>query len=208
MKLIVFGANGGVGREIVNQALDRGHDVTAAVRRLGDLELCDGARILQCDVIDASAVHNAIAGHEAVFCAVGTHASGPISLYSAAALNIVAGMRAAGVRRLLFLSNFGVLNERGYGLRQSMLLFLIKRALSTTLNDHRTALDTMAASDIDWTAVRPMALSHRPLSGRYRVALDGLPEMGAEIGRADVAHFMLEAAEQNFWLKRAPAIAY
>lgn len=208
MKLIVLGANGGVGREIVRQALGRGHDVIAAVRTLHEIVFPEGARVIQCDVFDAPAVHNAIAGQEAVFCAVGTRTSGPISLYSAAAHNIVAGMRAAGVRRLLFLSNFGVLNERGHGLRQAMLLFLIKRALSSTIKDHRAALDAIAACDIDWTAVRPMALSDRPLTGRYRLALDGLPEKGAEIGRADVAHLMLEAVEQNILLRRAPAIAY
>jgi putative NADH-flavin reductase len=208
VKFIVFGANGGVGRSIVDQGLKRGHEVTAAVRAPGGGNVPHGARIALCDVMDTAAVQRAIAGHDAVFCAVGTRSTGPLTLYSTAARNIVAAMQTGGIRRLVFLSNFGVLNERGVGLRQSMLLFLIARVLRHTLNDHRAALEVMAASDIDWTAVRAMALNNERLTGKYRLAIDGLPEKGTQIARADVAHFMLEAVERGALSRRTPAISY
>jgi putative NADH-flavin reductase len=207
VKLIVFGANGGVGRCLIDQGLKRGHEVTAAVRtRPGDAR--HGVRRVLCDVMDAAAVQAAIAGHDAVFCAVGIRKTGPIALYSTAARNIVAAMQMANIRRLVFLSNFGALNEPGVGLRQSMLLFLIARVLRQTLIDHRAALDVMGASDLDWTAVRAMALSNGRLTGTYRLALDGLPEGGTQIARADVAHFMLDAMEHGTLVGRRPAIAY
>jgi putative NADH-flavin reductase len=158
--------------------------------------------------MDAAAVQRAIAGHDAVLCAVGIRSNGPIALYSTAARNIVAAMQTTGIRRLVFLSNFGALNERGSGLRQSMLLFLIVRVLHQTLSDHRAAIEVMAASDIDWTAVRAMALTNGPLTGRYRLSTDGLPEKGTQIARTDVAHFMLEAVEHGTLSVRTPAIAY
>jgi putative NADH-flavin reductase len=208
VKLIVFGANGGVGRSIVDQGLKRGHEVTAAVRAPGGAAVPEGARLAPCDVMDAAAVERAVAGHDAVLCAVGVRSNGSVALYSTAARHIVAAMQATNVRRLAFLSNFGVLNERGVGLRQSMLLFLISRVLRPTLNDHRAALDVLAASDLEWTAVRAMALSNGGFTGEYRVAIEGLPARGTNIARADVAHFMLAAVERGTLPKAAPAIAY
>lgn len=208
MKLVVFGANGGVGRQIVEQALAQGHDVTAAVRSANALDGAARGQAVVCDVTDASAVARTIKGHDTVFCTLGVNGRGPISLYSTGARNIVAGMEAHGVRRLLFLSNFGILNERGQGLGQIMLLHLIRRVLGNTLADHRAALDIMQASRIGWTAVRALALSNGPRTGRYRLAKDDLPAKGTRIARADVAHFMIDEAQRGAFMNCAPAIAY
>ena len=208
MRIVVFGASGGVGQQIVEQALAQGHDVTSAIRSTNIAKDNAQDRIVACDVTDARAVERVIQGQDAVLCALGTHAKGPVSLYSTGARNIIAGMEAQGVRRLLFLSNFGVLNEAGMGLSQSLLLYLVKRVLRHTLADHRAALATMRCSTIIWTAVRALALNDGPRTGRYRVAVDGLPARGIRISRADVAHFMIEEAQRSAFANCAPAIAY
>lgn len=208
MKVVVFGANGGVGREIVKQALAQGHDVTIAVRSAKVADTGTRGRVALCDVTDAEKVERTIRGHDTVICALGVRGKGPISLYSTGARNIIAGMESQGVGRLLFLSNFGILNEHGTGFGQSMLLLLVRRFIRHTLTDHRAALDIMRDSNVVWTAVRALALSNGPRTGRYRLAAEGLPVSGTRISRADVAHFMLDEAQRGAFENCAPAIAY
>jgi putative NADH-flavin reductase len=88
------------------------------------------------------------------------------------------------------------------------MLMLARRVIRHTLADHRRALEAFIRSDLEWVAVRPMALTNGPLTGRYRIAASGLPHKGRRIARADVADFMLSQAQDDRYLRQAPAIAY
>jgi putative NADH-flavin reductase len=209
MKIAIIGASRGVGRHIAEQALARGHQVTAAVRNPADVPMQhERLWVVTCDALDKAAVGAAIQDQDVVFCAIGTNSRGPTTLYSSAARNVVTAMRQHGVRRLVFLSNFGVLDETGSDLISSLMLVLARRVIRHTLADHRLALDAMVGSGTEWTAVRPMALTDGPLTGNYRVDTAGLPRKGRSIARADVADFMLKQAEEDRYLRQAPAIAY
>jgi putative NADH-flavin reductase len=209
VKLIVFGANRGVGRHVVEKALADGHEVTAAVRSPDAMKLeHDRLKVVQCDVRDGARVKAVLAGHDTVIATLGDSSRGPTDLYSTAARTIVSAMADHGVRRLVFLSNFGVLNERARGATQAMLLFMVKRMILPTLDDHRRALDVLRASPIDWTAVRAMPLTDGPATAAYRVVADDLPARGSSISRADVAHFMVDEALRREFVRMTPAIAY
>ncbi len=209
MRVAIIGASRGVGRHIAEQALARGHEVTAAVRNPADVGMRhERLWVVTCDATDRAAVGAVIEDQDVVFCALGTDSRGPTTLYSSAAQNVVAGMRQHGVRRLVFLSNFGVLDETASDLIGSLMLVLVRRVIRHTLADHRRALETMISSDVEWIAVRPMALSDGPMTGSYRIDPDGLPRNGRSIARADVADFMLKQADDNRYLRQAPAIAY
>lgn len=208
MKILIFGAAGGTGRCLTDLALRHGHHVTVAVRDPKAIALThDRLRVVQCDVRDANAVRSALHGHEVVLCALGGPRS-RVTVYSEGARNIVNAMHEQSVRRLVFLSNFGVLGETARGAVASLLLLLARLILKDTLADHRRALAILQASGKEWVAVRPMALTHAPGTGRYRVAINGLPGKGTHIARSDVAHFMLRAAVSDEYLHKAPAIAY
>jgi len=211
MNIVVLGATGGVGRCVVEQALEQGHVVTAASRNPDALRGPNGRlKILPCDVQDLNSVDRAVAGQDAVLCTVGTDSKwGATTLYSAAARNIGQAMRTHRVRRLVFLSNFGVLNERAQDLVGKALLFLVRRMIGPTLKDHRRALEQIAKDNVpEWVAVRALPLTDAPRTGRYRVAVDGLPPRARRIARADVADFMLKQASGNDYLGKSPAIAY
>lgn len=140
MKVTVIGASRGVGRHVVEQALARGHEVTAAARNPPDIQLQhERLRVVACDALDKT--------------------------YSLAAQNVLAGMRQHGVRRLVFLSNFGVADETASDFVSLLMLMLARRVIRHTLADHRRALDAFVRSDIEWVAVRPMALTNGPLTG-------------------------------------------
>jgi putative NADH-flavin reductase len=209
MNVVIFGASRGVGRCLVEQALAQGYDVTAAVRNPATVEIThERLHVLPCDVLDPASVNRAIAGQDVVFCTLGTTSKGPITLYSAGAHNIVQGMQAHQVRRLIFLSNFGILGETARDLRGAALLFLAKRFIRHTLVDHRQALEEIRKHAPEWVVVRPLPLSNKPWTGRYRIAVDGLPAKGMQIARADVADFMMRQATSDDYLYKVPAIAY
>jgi putative NADH-flavin reductase len=142
------------------------------------------------------------------FCTVGADKRGATTLYSTAARNIAGAMDDQGVRRLVFLSNFGVLGEKGSGARTAAVVFIAKLLLRPTLEDHRRALDELRKHNWEWIAVRPMRLTNGPRTGHYRVALDGLPREGTRISRADLADFMLKQVTSSEYVHRVPAIAY
>lgn len=209
VNVVVFGATGGVGRRLVELALAKSHRVTAAVRDPTKLSIRHHRlQIVTCDVLDEATIGPAMAGQDAVLCALGADKRGPTALYSSGARNIVQQMKAHAVRRIVFLSNFGVLDEKARGLRQALLLFLARRFLHHTLTDHRKAIDEIRRHAPEWIISRPLPMSDGPAIGRYRVAIDGLPPKGTHISRADVADFMLRQLTHDGYLNTVPSVGY
>lgn len=209
MNIVIIGANGGVGRKLVELALIAGYHVTAASRDPDALNMVHwNLRTVTCDVRDQQSVEWAVAGQDVVFSTLGDARRGPTDLYSTGAANILAAMQVHDVPRLVFLSNFGAMSERGSDIGTALLLMLVRKVIPQTLSDHGRALDAIRQGGREWVAVRPMAMNRGPHTGKYRIALEGLPRWGAQISRADVADFMLKQANGSQFLGTAPAIAY
>lgn len=209
VKVVVFGATGGVGRRLVELALAKGYWVTAAVRDPAKVTIeHQKLRVVACDVLDPMTIATAMTGQDAVLCAIGSRNRGPTMLYSSGARNIAQQMRASGVRRIIFLSNFGVLEETARGRRQTTLLFLARRFLGHTLADHRKAIDEIRRHAPEWIISRPLPMKDGPPTGAYRVAVEDLPPKGVHISRADVADFMLRQVASDDYLCKIPSIAY
>jgi putative NADH-flavin reductase len=209
MKLIIFGASRGVGRSLVELALAQQHQVTAFVRNRSSLDLNNSLlTVIAGDVTNAAHVKQAIKGQEMVFCTLGQDTRGATTLYSVAAHNITQAMNEQGIRRLMFLSNFGVLGETASTFRTFSTVSLAKLLLRDTLADHRRALNEIQKYSWEWMAVRPMKLTDGERTGQYRIALEGLPEGGTYISRADVADFMLKQVKNDEYVHTVPALAY
>jgi hypothetical protein len=117
-------------------------------------------------------------------------------------------MTDADVRRLIVLSNYGVLSEGSRHPLTALLAWAVRLAVRDTLADHRLALEHLKRSSLDWIAIRPMALTNGPHTGIYRVASKGLPSGGTRISRADVADFMLKQLATPLPSGQLPALAY
>jgi putative NADH-flavin reductase len=210
MKLVVFGASRGIGRFLTEFALAEGHQVTAVARNRSGLNLNHPLlNVLAGDVTNAAFVEQAIKGHEMVFCTVSSRDHrARATLKSVAARNITQAMNALSVRRLMFVSLWGVLDEKASNFLAAINLWGLKKAFPAAFEDSRRALDEIRKYDWEWTAVRPVRLTNGERTGHYRIALEGLPEGGFLISRADVADFMLKQASSDEYVHEIPAIAY
>ena len=188
MKLLILGATGGTGRQIVAQARDAGHDVTAFDRHAG------------------VSFAQAMKGHDAVISAIGRGKSFKSNgLMAKTVPEILAAMKAAGVRRLVFMSALGV----GASFEDSPLLprIFFRTLLRGIYADKLLGDDLIRRSDLDWTIVQPSVLTDGPQTGKYRfgerLTLQGMPS----ISRADVAHFIVGQLDNRANVKKTVVVS-
>lgn len=208
MKLLVFGATGGTGRELVRQALERDHSVTAFARDPAALAERDGVRVLAGDALDAAAAEHAVSGHDAVLCVLGSPATRPGTVRSHGTRNIVRAMRNAGPRRLVCQSTIGIGDSRTQ-LPPRYKYLLVPLLLRATFAEHERQEAIVRSSELEWTIVRAGALTDGQRTGAYR---HGLPadqrSIQFEISRPDIAEFMLEQVDDRTYLHRSPSVSY
>ena len=197
MNLVVLGATGGTGLEIVRQAMERGHSVTALVRSPARLkEFRDRITVKQGDLLNRSELQQAIQGHDAVVSAFGPRV--PVSkadarLLEQFAVALTGAMLHAGVRRV-------VVESVDFLFKDSIVppAYLLGRLLfPATVADASAMERIFAQSELDWTLVRPPELTDKPYTGKYRVREGHLPRFGFKVSRADVADFMIKALEDR-----------
>ncbi len=205
MKIVIFGATGGTGRELVGQGLALGHEVSAFARRPEKLGALVGrVRVIRGDALDPAAVGSVVAGQEAVLSALGATGKSPIDLCSRATAHIIEAMRARGVRRLVCESAYGAGESRAWSLYSRWLRAVIR----ARVEDKDRMEDEVAQSGLDWVIVRPPLLTNGPRRGRYREALEMRLGWAPTVSRADTAHFMLRMLTEEDYLRSAVTIAY
>jgi uncharacterized protein YbjT (DUF2867 family) len=194
MKILVFGANGGVGRCLIEQLSAAGHSVTAVLRHGRTLEQAHrGVQALEvAEMADPSALVPAMQGADAVMSGVGPRSTkdGPVAAPVTAA--IVTAMRQAGVRRLVAVSAapIGPVPSDESLLDRLILQPVARRLLRPVFDDLGKMEAIMAASELDCTAVRPPRLTNGALTGTYRIRVGGSLPRAHLISRADTAHAM------------------
>jgi uncharacterized protein YbjT (DUF2867 family) len=212
MKITVFGATGGIGRQLVAQALNHGHDVTAVVRDAARLPISDVALhvVTVPGLEQPDLLCSALIGSHAVLSAVGPRGrkDGPVA--STAIRTILNVMDSAGVRRLVAVSAapVGPVPDGESALNRWLLLPLVGRLLRSVYTDLGEMEAQLLRSSAAWTVIRPPKLVNKPLTGIYRTTLGGNVPRGISISRADAAHLMLAALDQPATVKQAVGVAY
>jgi putative NADH-flavin reductase len=210
MNLLIIGSTGGTGKELVRQALDQGHQVTAFARKPQKISLAHpNLKVVQGDVLDYASVESAVGGQDVVLCALG-HKRWVIksSILSEGTQNILRAMRQHNVRRLICETSLGVGDSVGrLGLQYT--LFLIPLLLFFYFRDKGRQERYIKESDREWVIVRPGVLTNGRMRGRYRHGQTvGNYLWTVRISRADVANFMLKQVAQNDNLRSAVGVAY
>ncbi len=207
MKLTIVAATGGIGREMLEQAVAAGHDVTALVRN--PAKVGAGVRVVQADLSrpDPAALATAVAGADAVLSGLGARSAADEGVATRGTRAIASAMQATGTRRIIVVSAAPIgtvpspgrpnppKHDPGDGFFMRHLLAPFARtAFRTHYADLAEMEDVLRESGLDWTAVRPPRLTNKPATGRYRTAVGQNIRGGVVISRADVAGFMLSLA--------------
>lgn len=207
MKLLVLGATGATGRQVVGQALQAGHEVTAYVRNPSKLAREPGLRVAAGDAADAGALERALQDKDAVVSTLGRRRSfRSEQLFSRSMKALAPPMERRGVRRLVLMSSFGV----GESLRDAppLLRLHYRVFLHGIFADKKAAEDYLRTTRLEWTFVYPVILTDGPRTGRYRAGerleLRGWPT----ISRADVADFILAELRNRAHIRRTVVLSY
>ena len=204
MKLLILGASGGTGQQLVLQALEQDHEVTAFVRDPAKMNIShEKLSVIKGDVLDENILMKALEGKDVVISALGCGKSLKSDNLITNAMNtIIPAMNATGIRRIVFESAFGV----GDTLKQANFVqkLIFRSLLKNIYGDKEKAEEQLRSSGLDWILVYPVVLTNGPATGEYQVA-EKLPMKGMpKVSRADVAHFMLrQLADQSFLKKGA-----
>jgi biliverdin reductase / flavin reductase len=208
MKLLIFGASGQTGQELVSQALERGHSVTAVARNVAAIaQRHERLRTVRADVMDPSTLDPVIRGHDAALSSLGPNKLffSPTTVYSVGSVNVVRAMERQSVKRLIAVTSAGVEDhDPGYVLFYRLVL---KPMLQRVYDDAKVFEAELAKSQLDWTVVRPGRISGGPRTGRYSVSARFLPKgKSFAITRADLAAFMLGEIESPKWIRGTPTL--
>ena len=196
MKIAVFGSTGGNGRLILDEAVRRGHEVTAFARRAGALAEVTGlAAVVQGDGRDRAGADKAVTGQHAVIMTVSGR--GEPGVAPAIARAVTSAMAAHGVSRLVTTSSYGMVATRPY-----VLAPLVRRAFRAAFADQQAADQVIEASDLDWTILRATRLMSAPAGRPPRLSTELFTTGPYSLARAAYAATLVDLAENGTHVRR------
>lgn len=209
MRIVVFGANGSTGREIVKQGIAAGHQMVGAVRRPETLSDIEGIEVAKIDLSDGAALEAAMAGADVVVSALGhgglKASSKFTTLYSDSTRAFRQAMRATGVKRILVLSSGGVVEDAA---APGFYTKLLRRYLINTYVD-MARMETILeeSADLEWTCVRLTFLRKGPTK-RFLVKDRQIGEGTFQIHFVDAAKFIVDEISARSWVNAHPVLGY
>lgn len=221
MKLTIIGATGGVGSQVVRQAVAAGHDVTAVARH--PEKLPSEARRVATDLtaLDPNALQAAVRGADAVLSCLGPRSKAEIGIVAKGTAAILAAMHAEQASRIVVISAAPVStlpspgrpspprHDPGDGfLMRQVGVRVTKFVFRAPYADLALMEDELRASDLQWTILRPPRLTNKPLTGRYRTAVGKNLRHGLSVSRGDLAHLMLKVVTEPETIGQSVGIAY
>ena len=205
MKLAIFGSTGKTGLELIKQALEQGHAVTAFVRDPSRLAIEDEKLTLVTgDVFDAVTVDQAVQGQNAIICALGAGSElKKTTIRTTGTINIISSMQKNNVKRLMVVTAMGVGDS--WNTLSLFNKFFFATLLKSSRDDHESQEAAVKESGLNWTIVRPSGLTDTPRTGVYEFG-ENIPAKTSKIARADVADLILKEVGQNDLIGKAVTI--
>jgi putative NADH-flavin reductase len=209
-KIIVFGASGGTGRMVIEQALLAGHQVTAVVRNPAAFSLRHpNLDIVEGDVLQLPTLSGKLEGHDIVISCLGIPKIQQTTLYSQGMRNIVACMRQSGVNRIICISS-GALEvpAKSSWIMTFLLKNVLQRIYKPVYADMTLMEGILSESGLDWTVVRAPKLTDGKQTQKYKVITNEPLRSIPQISRADLAHYMLSHLKDRNTFRSRVDIAY
>lgn len=209
MNILIVGASRGIGKVLMEEALEEGHQVRAMARDTGKIDAAaPGLEIFPGDIQDPEITRQAAREQEVVCSCVGVPITfKEVDLFSTAASNLVAAIAENPGQKLIAVTGIGAGNSKGHG------GFLYDRIfkplfLKTIYEDKNREEDIITASGIDWLIVRPAGLTNGPRTGEYRIINDLSGVVAKRISRRDVADFILSQMTHPSEFGKTPLLTY
>lgn len=209
-QIVVLGANGGIGKQVVIQALAAGHQVTAILRTPFNLTILHpNLTIVQGDVMQPGSLDKHLQGKGIIVSAIGKNSVKKTTLYSQGNKNLIEAMERTGLKRAFFISASGIdVNPTHSLLVRLATKYILQNILRNMYADQKIMENLIKKSHIDWTIVRPPKLIDKPQTGKYRLSTDGFLDNGLMISRADVAHFIVHNLNNTAIMHKTVELAY
>ena len=205
MKVVIFGANGKTGMLLVEQALAKGYQVFAYIRRPGSILIENPKlKIVVGNLNEPLKMKDTIRGADACISALG---GGSLTKHSIEIMNgiknIISIMEIVKVHRFIYLSSLGA-NESRYLIPQPLRFVLTNIFLRVTLADHNANENNIMKSKLQWTIVRPGSLTDGQLTGDLKHGTENTKKKGStSISRANVASFMIQQLTDTTYHQKA-----
>ena len=207
-KIAIFGATGGTGQQLVQQALEQNYEVTAFVRSPQKLKIVHHRlQVIKGDVLDYNNVLSAVKNQDVIFCNLGMPASDKSNLRSKGTANIVKAMQALDVKRLVCQTSLGFADSKEV-LPWHMKYLIVPFILKNAFKDHEQQEKVIEKSNLDWTIVRPGNMTNGELTKKYKHGFESTEKIKLKVSRSDVAHFMLNQVEEDRYLFKKVGISY
>ncbi|CAN5908989.1 NAD(P)H-binding protein [soil metagenome] len=208
-KIALFGGSGKTGQQFLAQALADNYEVKALVRTPAKLGLQHpNLVVVQGDVLNPADVEKTVQGTDLVVSLFGQVKGSPKNLQTEGTRHIVEAMKKHGLRRILSLSGGGLPYPKDQPkLPDHLIRLLMRVAVPDLLKDAKEHAEVLRQSGLDWTIVRGPMLTDREQKGQYRVGWVGV-NASTQIGRADLADFILQQVEEDRFVHQMPFVSY
>jgi putative NADH-flavin reductase len=209
MHILLFGATGGCGHEILHKAHDLGWQVTCLVRDPSKVHAHDGVNLIQGDISDSKSVDKVFASgpFDAVISALGVRKVKKNTILSQGTKTIMEAMKKHRVKRFLVITSLGVGDTK----HDVPLWFRLVKAtiLRNVFADKEMQEQMVRASGLDWTIVQPGKLIDIAGKGEYKIWDTSKPERNRfEMPREDVADFIIKEIQEKKWVDKSVGISY
>jgi putative NADH-flavin reductase len=212
MKIVIFGASGYSGKEILQKALEKNHQVTVLTRSKSSIKINHpNINIIEGNVLDTKTVKEVLQNQEAVIQCLGVGGKGdgkPSTFISEATKVIVTEMENAKVKRLIAMSNIGAGNSIAFQpwIFTKVILPYFMKWLKVIIDDKNRMEPIIMNSNLDWTIVRCPNIISKPEKGKITASLDG-KNLKLSITNKDTANFMIKQLTDKTFINQAPSIS-
>jgi len=206
--ITVFGATGGTGQKVIQQALEQGYKVKAFARTASKLKIeHPNLEMVSGNVLAYEEVLQSIDKEDIVICCLGMPASDKSSLRTKGTKNIVAAMKEKGAQRFICQTSLGF-GDSKETLPWHMKYLIVPFILKNAFKDHELQEAVVEDSDLNWTIVRPGNMTNKGITRNYQHGFKASDPISLKISRADVAHFMLGQIINDAYSKMKVGISY
>ena len=204
MRIVVFGATGSTGRQVVDQALSAGHDVTAVVRHPEQIAPRSHLVTRAGDVLDAASLTDSCRDADAVVSCIGPRSNlRPGAVMSVGTAHMVSAAEGAGVRRFVFQSGIGLSDGTELSRADRWVLAALWRPLfAAAIGDKAEGERLVCASALDWVIIRPVVLRNAPAVGHFLAGTRAPVALFAALSFADCAACLLRAVSEPAWTRQ------